>query len=52
LAIAPNVLLIAGTRTRTHLAENIAAGDLSLSDRDIALLDQEFGRRCPVVSAR
>jgi aryl-alcohol dehydrogenase-like predicted oxidoreductase len=42
LAIAPNVLLIAGTRTRTHLAENIAAGDLSLSDRDIALLDQEF----------
>jgi aryl-alcohol dehydrogenase-like predicted oxidoreductase len=42
LAIAPNVLLIAGTRTRTHLAENIAAGDLSLSDRDIALLDREF----------
>jgi diketogulonate reductase-like aldo/keto reductase len=42
LAIAPNVLLIAGTRTRTHLTENIAAFDLSLSDRDIALLDQEF----------
>jgi len=42
LAIAPNVLLIAGTRTRTHLAENIAAGDLSLSDRDVALLDEEF----------
>ena len=42
LAIAPNVLLIAGTRTRTHLAENLAAGRLWLGDRDIALLNQEF----------
>ena len=42
LAIAPNVLLIPGTRSRGHLAENIAAGGLSLSDRDIALINQEF----------
>jgi aryl-alcohol dehydrogenase-like predicted oxidoreductase len=42
LAIAPNVLLIAGTRTRTHLAENLAAGRLWLGDRDIALLNEEF----------
>jgi pyridoxine 4-dehydrogenase len=45
LAIAPNVLLIAGTRSRGHLAENIAAGGLSLSDREIALLKQEFNTR-------
>jgi aryl-alcohol dehydrogenase-like predicted oxidoreductase len=42
LAIAPNVLLIAGTRTRTHLAENLAADRLWLGDRDIALLNEEF----------
>ena len=42
LALAPNVLLIPGTRTRTHLAENLAAGGLWLGDREIALLDQEF----------
>jgi pyridoxine 4-dehydrogenase len=42
LALAPNVLLIPGTRTRSHLAENLTVGDLSLSDREIALLDQEF----------
>jgi diketogulonate reductase-like aldo/keto reductase len=41
-AIAPNVLLIPGTRTRGHLAENLAAGGLSLSDREIALLIQNF----------
>ena len=39
LAIAPNVLLIPGTRTREHLAENLAAGDLRLDDREIALLN-------------
>jgi aryl-alcohol dehydrogenase-like predicted oxidoreductase len=43
LAIAPNVLLIPGTRTRGHLAENLAVGGLSLSDREIALLTDEFG---------
>jgi aryl-alcohol dehydrogenase-like predicted oxidoreductase len=42
LAIAPNVLLIPGTRTRPHLAENLAAGGLWLGDREIALLNQEF----------
>ena len=39
---APNVLLIPGTRTRAHLAENLAAGGLWLGDREIALLNQEF----------
>jgi pyridoxine 4-dehydrogenase len=42
LATAPNVLLIPGTRSRGHLAENIAADCLSLSDNEIALLNQEF----------
>src|SRR6201993_2564118 len=42
LAIAPNVLLIPGTRTRDHLAENLAAGGLQLSDREIALLNRTF----------
>ena len=41
LAIAPNVLLIPGTRTRDHLAENLAVGGLSLNDHEIALLNQE-----------
>ena len=39
LAMAPNVLLIPGTRTREHLAENLAAGDLRLDDSEIALLN-------------
>jgi pyridoxine 4-dehydrogenase len=43
LSVAPNVLLIPGTRTRAHLAENLAAGDLWLGDPEIALLNQEFG---------
>jgi pyridoxine 4-dehydrogenase len=42
LSVAPNVLLIPGTRTRAHLAENLAAGGLWLGDREIALLNQEF----------
>jgi aryl-alcohol dehydrogenase-like predicted oxidoreductase len=42
LAVAPNVLLIPGTRTRAHLAENLAAGGLWLGDREIALLNREF----------
>jgi pyridoxine 4-dehydrogenase len=41
LASAPNVLLIPGTRTRDHLAENLAVGGLSLSDHEIALLNKE-----------
>ena len=42
LAVAPNVLLIPGTRTRAHLTENLAVGHLWLGDREIALLNQEF----------
>jgi aryl-alcohol dehydrogenase-like predicted oxidoreductase len=42
LSLAPNVLLIPGTRTRAHLAENLAAGELWLSDHDIALLNGAF----------
>jgi pyridoxine 4-dehydrogenase len=43
LAIADNVLLIPGTRTRGHLAENLAAGSLSLADDDVASLNTAFG---------
>jgi pyridoxine 4-dehydrogenase len=42
LAIAPNVLLIPGTRTRAHLADNPAAGDVWLDDPEIDLLNREF----------
>jgi pyridoxine 4-dehydrogenase len=42
LAIAPNVLLIPGTRTRAHLADNLAAGDVWLDDPEIDLLNREF----------
>jgi aryl-alcohol dehydrogenase-like predicted oxidoreductase len=42
LALAPNVLLIPGTRTCTHLAENLGACGLWLEDRDIASLDAAF----------
>jgi aryl-alcohol dehydrogenase-like predicted oxidoreductase len=30
--LAPNVLLIPGTRTRAHLAENLASADVKLDD--------------------
>jgi len=42
LALAPNMLLIPGTRTRTHLAENLRACGLWLEDHDIAGLDAAF----------
>jgi pyridoxine 4-dehydrogenase len=32
LGLAPNILLIPGTRTRAHLAENLAAADIRLDD--------------------
>ena len=32
LDLAPNILLIPGTRTRSHLAENLAAADVKLDD--------------------
>jgi pyridoxine 4-dehydrogenase len=42
LDLAPNVLLIPGTRTRVHLVENLAAESVRLDDREIALLNQAF----------
>jgi aryl-alcohol dehydrogenase-like predicted oxidoreductase len=42
LAVAPNVLLIPGTRSRGHLTENLAVGDLQLTDEDITQLNNEF----------
>jgi aryl-alcohol dehydrogenase-like predicted oxidoreductase len=43
---APNMLCIPGTSTRTHLAENIAAGDLLLPDEVLGEL-QELGKGLP-----
>jgi len=40
LAIADNMLLIPGTRSRDPLTENLAAGSLSLQDDDIASLNE------------
>jgi pyridoxine 4-dehydrogenase len=42
LAIADNVLLIPGTSNRGHLAENLAAGSLSLQDDEVASLSAAF----------
>ena len=42
LALDPNMLLIPGTRTRTHLAENLRACGMWLADRDIATLEAAF----------
>jgi pyridoxine 4-dehydrogenase len=39
LAHAPNLLVIAGTSSLSHLEQNVAAGDLELSAEDIAALD-------------
>jgi pyridoxine 4-dehydrogenase len=39
LAHAPNTLLIPGTRSIAHLEENLGAGDVTLSARQIARLD-------------
>jgi pyridoxine 4-dehydrogenase len=43
LAIADNVLLIPGTSSRGHLAENLAAGSLSLHNDEIGGLTSAFG---------
>ncbi|KUN24705.1 oxidoreductase [Streptomyces antibioticus] len=40
---SPNILLIPGTSSVTHLRENIAGAGLSLSDEDLSALD-EIGR--------
>jgi hypothetical protein len=38
LAIAPNILLIPGTSSRRHLAENLATASLSLEEDEVASL--------------
>jgi pyridoxine 4-dehydrogenase len=42
LAIADNVLLIPGTSSRAHLAENLGAGSLSLRPDEVANLSTAF----------
>jgi aryl-alcohol dehydrogenase-like predicted oxidoreductase len=42
LDLAPNVLLIPGTRTRQHLTENIRSGEVRLDDAARAQLAQQF----------
>jgi pyridoxine 4-dehydrogenase len=42
LDLAPNILLIPGTRTRAHLAENLAAADVRLDDAARAQLTRRF----------
>jgi pyridoxine 4-dehydrogenase len=42
LGLAPNILLIPGTRTRVHLTENLAAADVSLDDAALAQLTRHF----------
>ncbi len=42
LAIADNVLLIPGTSSRGHLAENLGAGSLRLQDDEVASLSATF----------
>jgi pyridoxine 4-dehydrogenase len=47
LDLAPNILLIPGTRTRVHLAENLGAADVRLDDAAHAELTRHF-RSAPV----
>jgi aryl-alcohol dehydrogenase-like predicted oxidoreductase len=42
LDLAPNILLIPGTRTRAHLAENLGAADVRLDDAARAELTHAF----------
>ena len=42
LDLAPNILLIPGTRTRDHLAENLGAADVRLDDAARAELSRHF----------
>jgi pyridoxine 4-dehydrogenase len=44
LDLAPNILLIPGTRTRVHLAENLGAADVRLDDAARAELTQHLPR--------
>ena len=52
LGLAPNVLLIPGTRTRAHLAENLAAPDVSLDDAALAQLTRHFPSRGRITGFR
>jgi pyridoxine 4-dehydrogenase len=45
LGLAPNVLLIPGTRTRAHLAEDLAGADVELDD----VARAELARRFPAI---
>ena len=42
LALAPNILVIPGTRTRVHLAENLAAAEVALDEAALAQLTRAF----------
>jgi aryl-alcohol dehydrogenase-like predicted oxidoreductase len=42
LDLAPNILLIPGTRTRVHLGENLGAADVRLDDAAHAELTRHF----------
>jgi pyridoxine 4-dehydrogenase len=42
LDLAPNILLIPGTRTRQHLFENIGSGTIQLNETTRAEIDQHF----------
>jgi pyridoxine 4-dehydrogenase len=42
LDLAPNILLIAGTRTRTHLTENLAVAGIHLDDAARSVLTSHF----------
>src|SRR5580692_225184 len=42
LDLAPNILLIPGTRTRVHLAENLGAAEVRLDDAAHAELTRHF----------
>jgi pyridoxine 4-dehydrogenase len=42
LDLAPNILLISGTRTRAHLADNLRAADVALDDTGRAQLTRHF----------
>jgi aryl-alcohol dehydrogenase-like predicted oxidoreductase len=44
LDLAPNILLIPGTRTRRHLAENMGAAEVHLDDAARAELARHFPR--------
>ncbi len=50
LAIADNILLIPGTGSRGHLAENLAAESFSLPIDEVASLSAAFDEPCPYPS--